>query len=100
MAFIGIFFLSIFAIFIFIAILSVFIPSFIIALVNLIQGIRHNWPKKNIVLLAVFGTIALSIILIWFITFLYNQISKSGTTSSSTSELVIINNYIMTLSYL
>ena len=100
MAFIGIFFLSIFAIFIFIAILSVFIPSFIIALVNLIQGIRHNWPKKNIVLLAVFGTIAGSIILIWFITFLYNQISQSGTTSSSTSELVIINNYIMTLSYL
>jgi H+/Cl- antiporter ClcA len=100
MAFIGIFFLSIFAIFIFIAILSVFIPSFIIALVNLIQGIRHNWPKKNIVLLAVFGTIAGSIILIWFITFLYNQISQSGATSSSTSELVIINNYIMTLSYL
>jgi H+/Cl- antiporter ClcA len=100
MAFIEIFFLSIFAIFIFIAILSVFIPSFIIALVNLIQGIRHNWPKKNIVLLAVFGTIAGSIILIWFITFLYNQISQSGTTSSSTSELVIINNYIMTLSYL
>lgn len=100
MAFIGIFFLSIFAIFIFIAILSVFIPSFIIALVNLIQGIRHNWPKKNIVLFAVFGTIAGSIILIWFITFLYNQISQSGTTSSSTSELVIINNYIMTLSYL
>ena len=100
MAFIGIFFLSIFAIFIFIAILSVFIPSFIIALVNLIQGIRHNWPKKNIVLLAVFGTIAGSIILIWFITFLYNQISQSGTTSSSASELVIINNYIMTLSYL
>ena len=100
MAFIGIFFLSIFAIFIFIAVLSVFIPSFIIALVNLIQGIRHNWPKKNIVLLAVFGTIAGSIILIWFITFLYNQISQSGTTSSSTSELVIINNYIMTLSYL
>ena len=100
MAFIGIFFLSIFAIFIFIAVLSVFIPSFIIALVNLIQGIRHNWQKKNIVLFAVFGTIAGSIILIWFITFLYNQISQSGATSTTSEELVIINNYIKMMAYL
>ena len=70
MAFIGVFILSLFgmAIFAFIAvilifialiIICVFIPSLIISIVNLILGIRRHWPKVNIILCSVFGSIAL-----------------------------------------
>ena len=70
MAFIGVLMLSLFgmAIFAFIAVIlifialifiCVFVPSLIISIVNLILGIRRHWPKVNIILCSVFGSIAL-----------------------------------------
>ena len=80
MAFIGAFFVTIligiFGIFIWIAvvliicaILFIFIPCLIIAIINLIKGIKHHWPKRNIIPLAITGSISMLFILA-FIVFL------------------------------
>jgi len=70
MAFIGVLILSLFGmaiiafiavILIFIALIfiCVFVPSLIVSIVNLILGIKRHWPKVNIILCSVFGSIAL-----------------------------------------
>jgi heme exporter protein D len=80
MAFIGAFFVTIlmgiFGIFIWIAvaliicaILFIFIPCLIIAIINLVKGIKHHWPKRNIIPLAITGPISMLFILA-FIAFL------------------------------
>jgi hypothetical protein len=69
MAFIGIFFLAIFVFVLMAGIFIVFFVSLIISIINLVLGIQRNWPKKNIVLLSIFGSIAtiLGIVLFIFI---------------------------------
>ena len=66
MAFIGIFALAWVALMIFLIIvggfLFVFLPALIVSIINLVKGIRNHWPKINIILLIVFGTIALTFI--------------------------------------
>ena len=61
MAFMGIFIvmwlLIIILIIIGCMILLVFIPSLVLSIVNLVQGIKRHWPKRNIVMLSIFGTI-------------------------------------------
>ena len=70
MAFIGVLLLSLIgmAIFAFIIVILffilavfifVFIPSLIISIINLILGIKRHWPKVNIILLSVFGSITI-----------------------------------------
>ena len=70
MAFIGVFLLSIFGMalfaFIFVIIICiiavfifVFIPALIVSIINLVLGIKHHWPKVNIILLSIFGSITL-----------------------------------------
>lgn len=66
MAFIGIFALAWVALMIFLIIvggfLFVFLPALIVSIINLVKGIRNHWPKINIILLIVFGAIALTFI--------------------------------------
>ena len=72
MAFIGVLLLSfigmaifafIIVILIFIALvfIFVFIPSLIISIVNLVLGIKRHWPKVNIILLSIFGSLTLTL---------------------------------------
>lgn len=68
MAFIGVFALAWVAFMIFLIIVGtfffVFLPALIVAIINLVKGIRNHWPKINIILLIVFGTIALTFIVL------------------------------------
>ena len=75
MAFIGIFLLSLFGMMAFAVIVAiiiiivavfifVFIPALIISIVNLILGIKRHWPKINIILLSVFGSLTVALFVI------------------------------------
>ena len=68
MGFIGIFFIGIAAVAIFFlilgAILFVFIPCLIIAIINLVKGIKNHWPKRNLIPLIITGTIDILFILL------------------------------------
>ena len=72
MAFIGIFFVTWLLIIILIAIAFVFffiyIPSLVLAIINLVQGIKRNWPKRNIIFVSVTAPIVVIItgLIIWY----------------------------------
>ena len=63
MAFLGILVVGVLLWFIIIliacAILFIFVPCLIIAIINLVKGINHHWPKRNIIPLAITGPIVL-----------------------------------------
>ena len=71
MAFIGIFLVGWLLVFILIVIacliLFVFIPCLIIAIINLVKGIQNNWPKRNIIPLAITGPIVLIFISLFIV---------------------------------
>ena len=95
MAFIGIFFLAIFVIIILSGSFIVFFAALIISIINLILGIQRNWPKKNIVLLSIFGTIA-TILGIFLFIFIFRLIVgwdnyNNAQSSSESIEVLIIN---------
>ncbi len=101
MAFIGAFFVTIlmgiFGIFIWIAIaliicaiLFIFIPCLIIAIINLIKGIKNHWPKRNIIPLAITGPISVLFILafiVFLIFALYIYLNNPTVASSSSSQI-------------
>ena len=72
MAFLGVLILSLagmmvmmmIIIFVICIILFVFIPALILSITNLVLGIKHKWPKHNIVLLSVFGSIVVLFLII------------------------------------
>ena len=88
MAFIGIFFIAVLFWIFLAALVIVVLPSFIIALVNLIQGIKHHWPRKNIVLLSIFGSIAGTFILFLLLVFLLSSFSDINNVNSSSNEMI------------
>ena len=101
MAFMGIFALSIILMVIFVAIicviLFVFIPCLIIFIINLVKGIKNNWPKKNFV-----GTIVTGIILSVLISFaaalfIVAAILQKGNeqAAASSSEAAIALQYLL-----
>ena len=101
MAFIGAFFVTIligiFGIFIWIAviiiacaILFIFIPCLIIAIINLVKGIKHHWPKRNIIPLAITGSISMLFILafiVFLILALCVYLMNPAAASSSSAEI-------------
>ena len=98
MAFIGIFFIIIFLFILFVSLFGfVFIPCLIISIINLVQGIKHRWPKKNIIPLAITGSIVL-LFVIAFLAVLVLYI-KSGSPSINyndyTSESANIMNCLL-----
>ena len=66
-------------------ILFVFIPCLIIAIINLVKGIKNHWPKRNIIPLAITGTITLIFVFlfIWFLIWRFTVYQEPSTTSSS-----------------
>ena len=103
MAFIGAFFVTIligiFGIFIWIAvalivlaILFIFIPCLIIAIINLVKGAKNKWPKRNVIPLVITGPISILFLLaitIFLIAALVVYITNPSfaTTSSSSSQI-------------
>ena len=71
MAFFGIFLVGILLWFVLIIIalvvLFIFIPCLIIAIINLVKGINHHWPKRNIIPLAITGPIVLIFISLFIV---------------------------------
>ena len=71
MAFLGILVVGVLLWFIIIliacAILFVFVPCLIIAIINLVKGINHHWPKRNIIPLAITGPIVLIFISLFIV---------------------------------
>ena len=109
MAFIGAFFVTIligiFGIFIWIAviiiacaILFIFIPCLIIAIINLIKGIKHHWPKRNIIPLAITGSIS-SLFIIVFVVFLFLALCAyiANPTAASSSSAQVANSLLFLL---
>ena len=86
MAFLGILVVGVLLWFIIIliacAILFIFVPCLIIAIINLVKGINHHWPKRNIIPLAITGPIVLIFIslfivyLVWRFGYYVDHIGK------------------------
>ena len=92
MAFIGIFvvgwLLVLLLIFIACLILFVFIPCLIIAIINLVKGIQNNWPKRNVIPLAITGTISLIFIILFIWYFIWRfSFYQDPYAASSSSEI-------------
>lgn len=98
MAFIGIFVVGWLLVFLIIAIacliLFVFIPCLIIAIINLVKGIQNNWPKRNVIPLAITGSISLIFIflimfyLIWRFAVYQNPYTTSSSLQSANNLLI------------
>ena len=74
--------------------LFVFIPCLIISIINLVKGIQNHWPKRNVIPLAITGSVVvlLFVISITFaiVLFLTYQMSiENG--EEATSSVYIVN---------
>ena len=101
MAFFGIFIVMWLLIIILIVIgcllLFVFIPCLVLAIINLVQGVKHNWPKRNIVLLSITGTISVIFIiliayyLVWRFTNYVPPYEDGSTSEMATSVVYLLS---------
>ena len=101
MAFMGIFLLAWFFMFIVIALVCVFvfvfIPCLIIFIINLVNGIRHKWPKRHLIPTIVTGivlSIILAISLVLIILIAIARVSQ-GQVESTDSEAMIALHYLL-----
>ena len=104
MAFIGAFFVTIligiFGVLVWIAlalivlaILFIFIPCLIIAIINLIKGAKNKWPKRNVIPLVITGPISILFLLtitIFLIAALVIYISNPSFGSSSSAQIALL----------
>ena len=109
MAFIGAFFVTIligiFGVLVWIAIaiialaiLFIFIPCLIIAIINLVKGAKNKWPKRNVIPLIITGPISILFLIaitIFLIAALIVYISTPSFGSSSSSSAQIALLYFM-----
>lgn len=74
MAFMGIFLVGILLWVVVIAIicmiLAIFVPCLIISIVNLVKGIKNHWPKRNIIPLAITGSIVILFIALFIVLYI------------------------------
>ena len=104
MAFFGILILSwvFMMIFLFIiaVIVFVFIPALTVSIINLILGIKHHWPKTNVVLLSVFGSITILLLIIGLSLALILALSHTSNAveSESVETVILILNPLFLLS--
>lgn len=74
--------------------LFVFVPCLIISIINLVKGIQNHWPKRNIIPLAITGSVVVLLFVI-FITFVvvliltYQMPIDNG--EEATSSVYIVN---------
>ena len=103
MAFIGIFLVGIFLwiaiIIIATIVFLIFIPCLIIAIINLVKGVQNNWPKRNIIPLAITGSICLIIILLvaWYCVWRFGYYEDPYSTSSSASQVAAQLRFLLRL---
>ena len=111
MAFIGAFFVTIligiFGVLVWIAlalivlaILFIFIPCLIIAIINLVKGAKNHWPKRNIIPLAITGPISILFLLaitIFLIAALVVYITNPSFATSSSSSSQIASSLLLLL---
>ena len=86
MGFIGVFLLLAVVIWIIVGLfICIFVPCLVVSIVNLVQGIKHNWPKRNIIPLAITGSVVVIITLlcVWLV-----MVYSTTKTNSSSSEEV------------
>lgn len=74
--------------------LFVFVPCLIISIINLVKGIQNHWPKRNIIPLAITGSVVvlLFVISITFVVVLiltYQMPIDNG--EEATSSVYIVN---------
>ena len=103
MAFIGIFVVAWLLVLILIAvgclILFVFIPSLVLAIINLVQGVKNNWPKHNIILLSISAPIAaifitlLTVYLIWRFCFYVPPYIDGSSSSKAINQMLFLAQY-------
>ena len=108
MAFIGAFFVTIlvgiFGILVWIAmiiiacaILFVFIPCLIIAIINLVKCIKHHWRKRNVIPFAITGSISLLFILVIAVFFILALSAYLENPTGTSSSAEIANNLLFLL---
>ena len=101
MAFMGIFAVSILlmviAIIFICVLLFVFIPCLIIFIINLVKGIIHKWPKRNIVGVVITGIILGTLITGYLVLMLISAIIEAGQGASevTSSEAAIAMQYLL-----
>ena len=89
MAFMGIFLVGILlwvvVIIIICAILAIFIPCLIISIVNLVKGIKNHWPKRNIIPLAITGSIVILFVALFIVLCIKASFASVADTGSSSA---------------
>ena len=105
MAFMGIFALSMFVmVFIIIiacVILSIFIPSLIIFIINLVKGIQNKWPTRNVAAVIITSIILGIIITVAVALTLFVVVVGEGSeaANASSSEAAIALHYLLSQIY-
>ena len=69
-------------------VLAVFVPCLIISIVNLVKGIKNHWPKRNIIPLAITGSIVILFIALFIVLYIrsvYASVPVDGTSASSSA---------------
>ena len=84
MAFMGIFLVGILAFVFFLILISIFVPCLIISIVNLVKGIKNHWPKRNIIPLAITGSIVALFVTAFIVICI--QSAFAGTPANGTSS--------------
>ena len=99
MAFMGIFLVGILLWVVVIAIicvvLAIFVPCLIISIVNLVKGIKNHWPKRNIIPLAITGSIVILFIALFIVLYIRSvyasvPVDDASAASSAVNILRII----------
>lgn len=92
MAFMGIFLVGILLWVVVIAIicvvLAIFVPCLIISIVNLVKGIKNHWPKRNIIPLAITGSIVILFIALFIVLYIrsvYASVPVDDTSAASSA---------------
>ena len=94
MAFIGIFVVMWLLIIILIGVAFVFffvyIPSLVLAIINLVQGIKRHWPKRNIIFVSVTLPIVVIItgLIIWYFIWRFTIYVPPYSDGSSSADVV------------
>ena len=78
MAFIGIFLVMWLLILILIVVgfilLFIYIPAIVLGIINLVQGVKHHWPKRNVVIVSITAPIVFIItgLITWYFIWRFN----------------------------
>ena len=92
MGFIGVFLLLAVVVWIIVGLfLFIFVPCLVISIVNLVQGIKHHWPKRNIIPLAITGSVVVIITLLCLWLFMIYSTNKNDPSSSEEVAYQAVN---------